>query len=759
MSHASFVIAIVLVLLVLVPFAMAGERPGGWRCRDVTIQSRWAKDVSPTSAWPEYPRPQLVRDAWLSLNGLWNYAITPADTPAPKVYDGEILVPYPVESALSGVQRALEPTQRLWYARRFTRPGEWTGGRVLLHFGAVDWETEVWLNGTQIGTHRGGYDPFTFDVTDALRDTGPQDLLVAVKDPTDTGTQPRGKQVLKPEGIFYTATSGIWQTVWLEHVPDVYVRALTITPDFDGGAVVVRADIAAERTLRDAPRVRVQVRDGERVVGAGEGTPRNVIRIPIPDAHAWSPSDPHLYDLAITVTAEGGFTDHVTSYFGMRKIAVAPDASGTPRLMLNNKFLFEFGFLDQGFWPAGLYTAPTDAALRYDIEQTRKLGFNLIRKHVKVEPPRWYMWCDRLGVLVWQDMPSGDRFIRPSDPDIERTAESAAQYRAELQGMIDHLRNHPSIVMWVPFNEGWGQFDTVGITQWIHDFDPTRLVNAASGWTDRGVSDVNDVHVYPGPGMPSVEERRAAVLGEFGGLGWPIEGHLWWDKKNWGYRTFHSQTELEEAYSAVVRRLPALIAEGLCAAVYTQTTDVEGEVNGLMTYDRAVAKLDAETLAALHKTAYELPPVVHEVVPTSLRTPQTWHYTTTQPAEGWIQADFADAAWSKGDGMFGHAGTPGVRVGTEWTTPDIWLRRTFTLEAAPAGDVRLRVYHDEDAEIYINGVLAATLKGWITAHAYVEMTPEARAALRGGENTLAVHCHQTAGGQGIDVGLSALAPR
>ncbi len=726
---------------------------GDWKPVDGQLLTRWAADVTPENVWPDYPRPQMVRSKWLNLNGLWDYAITSAAVAnAPESHDGQILVPFCVESALSGVKKPVSHDQALWYRRTFEVPSEWKGQRVLLHFGAVDWSADVWVNGTHLGNHQGGYDPFSFDITDALLPDAAQTLVVKVTDPTDQRWQPRGKQVLKPEGIWYTAVTGIWQTVWLEPVPRGYIRGLKITPVFDQSEVVVAADVTGGK------RTRVEVLDGGSLVAFADSAAGEAVAIKIPDAKPWSPSSPHLYDLKVSLLDNGATVDAVQSYFGLRQIALGKHAGHT-RLLLNGRPLFQFGPLDQGWWPDGLYTAPSDAALRYDLEVLKKLGMNMLRKHVKVEPARLYYHCDRLGLLVWQDMPSGDRYIGGNDPDITRTPESAANFQRELKAMIDALRNHPSIVMWVTYNEGWGQWDTGRIADWTRQYDPTRLVNSASGWTDRGVGDVIDVHSYPGPAMRPPEQTRASVLGEFGGLGWPVAGHLWWDKKNWGYRTYTSQAELQQNYLRVVSRILPLIGQGLSAAVYTQTSDVEGEVNGLMTYDREVLKFEVAPLAELHGRLYLPPPEIREVIPTSEKTPQTWRYTTDWPSGDWTQPDYDDSAWLTGEGMFGTEGTPGVRLGTAWTTSDIWLRRQFRVSQVPHGDLRLNIYHDEDAEVYINGVPAASLTGWVVTHGLVDIAPEARAALKPGENTLAVHCHQTGGGQGIDVGLSLVVQR
>jgi hypothetical protein len=479
----------------------------------------------------------------------------------------------------------------------------------------VDWEARVWVNGVEVGEHRGGYDAFVLDVTAALKAGGEQEVVVAVWDPTDAGPQPRGKQVRKPEGIWYTPTTGIWQTVWLEPVDEVHIEGLRITPDLDGSSVRVEARIVGPAGVY---RLGGEVRDGRRlVVGGeaegevGEGTRALALTLVLPEVKPWSPEDPFLYDLRLELKAGGRRVDSGTAYFGMRKIAVAKDADGVNRLFLNNRPVFQFGPLDQGFWPDGLYTAPTDEALAYDIRVTKALGFNMARKHVKVEPARWYYWCDKLGLLVWQDMPSGDRYIGSKDPDIERSAESAAIFERELRAMVEGLWNHPSIVMWVPYNEGWGQWDTARIAAMVKAWDPTRLVNSASGWTDRKVGDVHDIHVYPGPGAPPLEAGRAGVLGEFGGLGLPVPGHTWQAEKNWGYRSYTTAEALTDAYLKLIDRLHPLTGSGgLAAAVYTQTTDVEIEVNGLMTYDRARTKMHVPTVAAANRRVYTPPSAV-----------------------------------------------------------------------------------------------------------------------------------------------------
>ena len=739
-----------------------------WQPAKGPLMTWWAKQVSPDNVHPEYPRPQMVREKWLNLNGLWEYAIRPKDERQPTRFDGRILVPFPVESALSGVMKAVGEENCLWYRRTFEIPNEWAGQRILLNFGAVDWEATVWVNGKQVGTHRGGYDPFTFDITSALKKAGRQEIILSVWDPTNSGYQPRGKQVKKPGGIWYTAVTGIWQTVWLEPVPESYIRSIRIEPDVGENRIWLTVDIVGEL---DKYVVHGEVKlppdsEGYRDISGRWDYPSRRFWISLPrqpKTRLWSPDSPYLYDLKIALHRKKDASslgrekiDEVISYCGMRKIEVKKDKSDINRLFLNNKLLFQFGPLDQGWWPDGLYTAPTDEALRYDIEVLKRLGCNMLRKHVKVEPARLYYWCDKLGLMVWQDMPNGDRHIGGRDRDLKRSDESANQFELELKRVIDALRNHPSIIMWVPFNEGWGQYDTPRIVDLIRKHDPTRLVNNASGWADRGVGDVHDIHSYRGPAAPPVEGSRAAVLGEFGGLGLPIKGHSWLEEKSWGYRRYKTREKLTDAYLALLDNLRPLIGGGLSAAVYTQTTDVEIEVNGLMTYDRAMIKMDVDKVVAANKRLYLPPPVVKTIVPGSQQQGQSWRYTTSKPAEGWQQEDFDDSAWGKGKGGFGTKGTPGAVVRTEWKTSNIWLRRTFELKDKRLYRPYLVIHHDEDAEVYINGQLIAKLEDYTSSYVQVALDEKARKALKVGSNCLAVHCRQSTGGQYIDVGLADL---
>ena len=727
-----------------------------WKVADGPLLTRWSKDVRADKALPEYPRPQLVRSEWENLNGLWQLSFGKAGDAPPvgKALDRQILVPYPVESALSGVMKHAD---RLWYRRTFANPEKWAGRRVLLHFGAVDWEATVWVNGKELGTHKGGYDGFSFDVTDALKPGPDNELIVRVFDPTDKGTQPRGKQVTNPGGIFYTPTTGIWQTVWMEPAPkEAYIARLKIVTDPDTNQVDLTPEIVGDAT---GMTLSTTILDGAQdVPGVGhiDASGTSHLMLP-PGAKRWTPESPFLYGLKVSLTKDDKVIDSVGSYFGLRKIEVGKDEKGVNRLMLNGKPVFMVGPLDQGFWPDGLYTAPTDEALRYDVEITKKLGFNMTRKHVKVEPDRWYYWCDRLGLLVWQDMPSGDKFINPDQPDIVRSPESARQYDTELKAMIDGLQAHPSIVMWVVFNEGWGQFDTRRVADWTRTYDPTRLVDAASGWADRaGVGDVHDLHAYPRPQAPPLEPKRAGVLGEFGGLSLGVDGHTW-QKEIWGYAGTSSGAELTRKYERLLREgWDMKDAKGLNALVYTQLTDVETEANGLLTYDRAVIKVDLDRVAAVNRGDVSRIPVARTVVADSREKGQPWRYSTDRPSGDWQSARFDDSSWKEGPGVLGTERTPGANVRTTWNTPDIWARRTFDLPEVNPANLLLTVLHDEDAEIYLNGVLAATVKGHTGSYDELPINPEARATLKPGKNVIAIHCHQTVGGQSIDAGLIEL---
>jgi len=582
---------LILILLTLSVNSFAQWKPAGDK-----IKTAWAEKIDPNNVLPEYPRPIMERSDWQNLNGLWEYAIKVTGENEPKSFDGKILVPFAVESSLSGVQKSLGKENELWYKRTFTIPSAWNNKSILLHFGGVDWKTEIYLNDIKIGTHVGGYAPFCFDITPYLQ-KGEQKLVVKVWDPTSDGFQPRGKQVTKPEGIWYTPVSGIWQTVWLEPVNKKHIAAVKAIPDIDKNRITVT--VSTENTT-SSDIVEIIIKDGNKQIASGKKVAGQNIDINIPNTKLWSPESPFLYDLEIRLLDDGKTIDEVKSYTAMRKISSKRDSNGIVRLQLNNKDYFQFGPLDQGWWPDGLYTAPTDEALLYDIKKTKDFGFNMIRKHVKVEPARWYTHCDRIGILVWQDMPNGDRSPQWQNrnyfngTELIRTPESEANFRQEWKDIMDFLISHPSIVVWVPFNEAWGQFKTEEIVEWTKAHDPSRLVNPASGGNHYHTGDMLDLHNYPGPEMYLYDAERATVLGEYGGIGLPLKGHLWQPDKNWGYIQFKDSKEVTDEYIKYAEELKKMIRSGFSAAVYTQTTDVEGEVNGLLTYDRKIVKIDEQ---------------------------------------------------------------------------------------------------------------------------------------------------------------------
>jgi hypothetical protein len=619
--------------------AAAQSAPAGDGVYTSDLMTRWGREVTPDNAWRSYPRPQLKRDRWLNLNGLWDYAIAKASAPQPARMDGQILVPYPVESKLSRVARKVTPDDRIWYRRSFTMPQDWAGDHVMLNFGAVDFAATIWVNGAVVGSHKGGFATFGFDITDYLK-PGQNELVVQVTDPTSAGTQPRGKQILDPSGIWYTAVSGIWQTVWLEPVPKLHIEDVRATPDIDRGVVDVA--VALSGWANDTDAVKLTASAGGKVIASTIIRANRRATLAIPNARLWSPDDPYLYDLKaelVTVAdpyagqeerdrkaydarftagedrtyaaarIAGAPRDAVDTYFAMRKISIGPGrVAGQPAMLLNNKPLFQNGTLDQGWWPDGLYTPPSEEAMKSDLVFLKRAGFNMLRKHIKVEPARYYYDADHLGMLIWQDMPSGggeDQFVTgTSKSQAVLSSDAMADNQNELSAMVGDLRAFPSIVMWVVNNEGWGQYDSATLARYVKGMDPSRLVDADSGWLDvaPGDSDVFDIHTYEDvPNTPTRQSTRAIVIGEYGGIGMPIPGHIWRPgKKNWGYQVATG----EEDYLARFRRKMAGVVraareDGLSASIYTQTTDVEDEINGLLTYDRARAKAPPEALSAI----------------------------------------------------------------------------------------------------------------------------------------------------------------
>lgn len=593
-------------LICMAMYGMAQWQPAGDK-----IKTKWAETVDPNNVLPEYPRPIMERTDWVNLNGLWEYSIQELGKSEPASFDGKILVPFAVESSLSGVQKTVGDKSELWYKRTFKVPAKWKGKDIILHFGAVDWKAEVYLNDIKIGSHTGGYTPFSFNITPYLT-AGDQKLVVKVFDPSDSGYQPRGKQVRKPEGIWYTPVTGIWQTVWLEPVSEKHITEVKNVPDIDANKITIQ--VSTDKA-NQADIVEVRILDNNKLVSSAKAVAGQCIDLAIPDAKLWSPESPFLYDLDIKLYSKGKVVDQVKSYCAMRKVSLNRDKYGIVRMQLNNKDRYHFGPLDQGWWPDGLYTAPTDEALLYDIQKTKDLGYNMIRKHVKVEPARWYTHCDRIGLLVWQDMPNGDKSPQWQMRDyftgaeVIRTPESEANYRKEWKEIIDYLYSYPCIAVWVPFNEAWGQFKTVEIVEWTKAYDPSRLVNPASGGNHYRVGDMMDMHNYPGPKVYIADPQRANVLGEYGGIGFPMEGHLWQTDKNWGYVQFKSKKEVTDKYIEYALELKKQSRSVYSAAVYTQTTDVEVEVNGLITYDRKEIKVEEDRLRKINQEICNLLPL------------------------------------------------------------------------------------------------------------------------------------------------------
>lgn len=736
----------ILSFLLISLFVSTAAKAQTWQMKQAPLMTEFARDVDPNNVWPEYPRPQMERTQWMNLNGVWEFqpGIGQQEQLPKGSLSRSILVPFPVESAISGV---MEHHSRLWYRRNFVVPENWDGNRILLHFGAVDYETEVYVNGESLGKHFGGYDAFSFDITDYLTQNGTQELTVRVFDPTDAGGFPRGKQTLNPQGIMYTSTTGIWQTVWLEPVSETHIQALKLTPDIDESVLKITVSTATENNVI----VGAKVKDGENIVASVEGTANVEFSIPIPNQKLWSPNNPFLYNLEITLIQNSEKLDSVSSYFGMRKVSMNKE-DGIQKLYLNNEFLFQMGPLDQGFWPDGLYTAPSDEALKYDIEMIKAFGYNMVRKHIKVEPQRWYYWADKLGIMVWQDMPSTNSYT--SNPQaIDQVA-----FKKELTNMVENHWNSPSIVMWVIFNEFQGQHNTTELVNMVKQLDPTRWVNQGSGGDWKGVGHVLDLHNYPAPVCPE-SSSQALVCGEYGGIGLAIEDHKW-SNDYFGYVTVANAEKLMSEYEKYIDQLTIYKTnQGLSAAVYTEITDVEIELNGLLTYDRLV-KADVTRLNNANRKVIEEDIYMAHLLPNASVQRQSWRYTIGTPAPDWYLENFDDSAWKTGLAGFGTMGTPGAVISTIWNTSDIWLRQKFELgdiSSLKKENIVLTIHHDEDCDVYINGEWAATLSGWTSGYSTVPVTTSAFNALKSNsQNTIAIHCKQTSGGQYIDAGISIL---
>lgn len=606
---------LLLAAAIAIPATAAAQ---DWAPAGDNLRTPWADNVNPANVLPEYPRPQMKRDGWKSLNGLWDYSVTGADAASPASSEGKILVPFAIESSLSGVGRTVKPSEALWYTTSFDIPKEWKGKRTLLNFGAVDWKAEVYLNDILLGTHTGGFTEFSFDITPYIAAKSNQKLIVKVTDATDeAGTfQPRGKQASRPNGIWYTQVTGIWQTVWIEAVADGSIGTYNAVADLKASTLTITPSISRSR---EGDIVVAELLEGKQgydtdkpsatVLATAKAAAGNSICIPVQDARKWSPDSPYLYGLRLSLVRDGKVIDKVDGYAAMREISVVRDQNNIKRMALNGEKLFHYGPLDQGWWPDGLYTAPSDEALRFDIEKTKELGLNMIRKHIKVEPARWYYHCDRLGILVWQDMPciTDNRDNKWDTSDMDRGCdvivpeEWKANYFKEWKEIIDARKMFPCVVVWVPFNEAWGQFETEKAAAFTKAADPTRLVNPASGGNFRRCGDILDMHHYPDPHMNIFYGDYVNVVGEYGGIGLPIQGHLWQKDKNWGYVQYKTSDEVTDVYAEYAEKLKALVKMGCSGAVYTQTTDVEGEVNGFMTYDRKVMKMDFARVAEINR--------------------------------------------------------------------------------------------------------------------------------------------------------------
>ncbi len=670
-----------------------------YRQQPISIASPWASQINETNAWQEYPRPQLVRKEWKNLNGLWDYAITNKGENRPTNFQGKILVPYCIESSLSGVQKALKPTQELWYNKEVNIPAEWKGKNIILHFGAVDYQSDLYINGEHVGQHTGGSDPFSYDITAFLSSAAVQRISLKVFDPTDTDIQPRGKQSLNPKGFWYTAVSGIWQTVWMEPVSATSFNILNPVSDIDNETITLNSSLT--NSLGNEQMEVLVFYQGKQIQEI-RGPYRSALKIHLKNAHLWSPEHPNLYHLKLKITRNGITLDNMSSYFAMRKISLAEDQNGFTRLALNNKPYFQWGTLDQGWWPESLLTPPSDEAMKFDMEMVKRMGFNMIRKHIKVEPARYYYHADTMGLLLWQDMPSGfiglhdvDQHVKfDAEKDWDRPEASAKSFKAEWRSIMDNLRFFPSIVVWVPFNEGWGQFQTKEITDWTINYDKDRLVDATSGWTDRNIGHMFDAHQYPGPSMEPQSQNpgRAIVLGEFGGLGLPVKGNLWnEDKRNWGYRTYLDKNTFHNEFSKVINNIYPLLARGLSAAIYTQTSDVEAEVNGLITYDRKFQKISDKVMKKLSEPLYASAKKAVFIINDSEEKNASLFVSSSEPSDNWNLHNPFDPQFKK------HEGPYKLNKGD-----NLWAVNSFMLTNKEE-KMALKLFGQGDLKIFLNG--------------------------------------------------------
>ncbi len=746
---------------------------GSWQKKQAPIMTQWSQNIDTTKVMSEYPRPQMVRKSWMNLNGVWDLKkFASSDISAYKFdvnYDQRILVPFPVESALSGIMDTDYSNQEksYIYRRYFSLLDEMKGKKILLNFGAVDWYCEVFVNGKSVGSHKGGYDPFSFDITNALKESGEQELQVQVYDPTQGGI-PHGKQNLNPEGIWYTPSSGIWQTVWLEPVETSHINDFSIIPDIDNNRVKIAVNAPDAST---SAKVKITIFDGNTQVTAATTMVGTEVAIPMANAKLWSPDSPFLYKLKFELEDAGNTVDEIGSYFGMRKISLAK-INDYPRILLNNKIVFSWGTLDQGFWPDGIYTAPSYDALAYDLVKTKEFGMNMVRKHIKVEPARWYYDCDSLGLMVWQDMPCSD------DPQTALMGDAAwikSNFLRETTNIVNSLKNFPSIVVWIPFNEGWGQYRNTNSTSMedgddshtkagvslIRKLDDTRLIDPASGWNSYECGDIIAKHLYSGPGvMDNTYKHRASVCGESGGWGYLVDGHTWGSKGN-PYGWASDPTDLANKIIDMTDIAIGLkVSQGLCGVVYTQISDVEQELNGLMTYDR-IDKMPANQIARVAEAIQKVSTTSFDTYfPTASQSDTiNWKYklnTDTDPQD-WNKINYDDSGWAIGKSGFGNLDPPNTTTRTNWSSKTIYLRRNIhigDLTSENLASLKLNIYHDEDFEIYINGILAASETGYITNYKLYSINSDALAAMKtNSDNLFAIKCKQTGGGQFIDMGL------
>lgn len=738
-----------------------------WQMKQARIMTPWAEKVDPNNVLGEYPRPQLVREQWHNLNGIWNFTkVEKMEYNPNQTFDKKILVPFAPESAISGIMDTNHEDNKgkiFLYDREFSVPSSMKGKDIILHFGAVDWKSEVYVNGIKVGEHKGGFDPFSFNITHALKDKGMQKLQVFVQDYQEYGGGLHGKQKINEKIIWYTPVTGIWQTVWLEPVSKTYISKLKLVPNIDHKQINVEIVTQGATT---ATKANIKVKDGNNIISTIKGVEVDQnLAIDIKNMKLWSPNTPFLYDLEIELIENTKSVDKVGSYFGMRKISVG-ELNGRPALMLNNEYSFHYGPLDQGFWPDGIYTAPTDEALKFDLEMTKKFGMNMSRKHIKIEPARWYYHCDKMGLLVWQDIPNAGFGVNDKIVG-EENLNLRDNFHDEMTRIIKTLENHPSIVMWVVYNEGWGQPNEAITTKGVdlaRKLDPNRLISGASGWFDYEIGDIKDTHWYPEPNiLPNPVNKRVSVCGEYGGITLKIDNHRWLGGSIMQYTEVYSPQEFTERFVKYTKSIQDLQANGLNAAVYTQITDVEDEENGLITYDRKVVKVNDEQIAKIKEAIERNYTHTAKMYINNAQIDKNsiWKYITSDNPlsdKKWTEVGFADKDWKYGKSGFGNGSLQGAPEHTKWTSKYIYMRKTLTfgsLNQSELNRLRLQIFHDEDAEVYINGVHAASLSKYNNRYEFVDISAEAKQAIRqNGQNLIAVSCKNKEGNQFIDLGFA-----